>query len=206
MKPWATEEVAVSHNYITVTETSHLDRFVSYCNVVDHIAPIRILDLGCGNARLVLSLNKYLISSYYYVGTDISEPALKAGREQLIAKQNSTFELFLFDVDETPWDKSKFLDKKYDICLIDSTLHMFYEPVKVLEECVKYCNIIYITRNKLEVPSGIQRTLFKWGGMTEDSPYWKFSKVFFDHFAINYGKEIKYEAGPTPETFNIIVT
>jgi SAM-dependent methyltransferase len=221
-KPWATKEVAIAHKYDIVEETTHLNKFVTYCNnlppsIWSDFPGIKILDLGCGNGRVAISLNKYFDYSrrYFYLGTDINEEALIAGREKLTPNDGSYIKLINFDVDKTPWDANIILDRrndsssmnllKYDVCLIDSTLHMFYKPLDVLNEVEKYCDRIYITRNKLELPSGIQMALFKWGGMTTDSPYWKFSKELFDNWASIRSKKITYESGPTPETYNIII-
>ncbi len=219
-KPWSTKEVALAHKYDIVEETTHLNKFISYCNdlplsTLSDFPGIKILDLGCGNGRVVISLNKYYSGpfyngKYFYLGTDINEEALIAGRENLTPNEGCYVKFINFDVDKTPWDADIILDKgsaliKYDVCLIDSTLHMFYKPLDVLNEVSKYCDRIYITRNKLELSSGIEVSTFKWGGMTTDSPYWKFSKEFFDNWASIRNKKVTYESGPTPETYNIVI-
>jgi len=215
-KPWATQEVSAAHKYDDVIDYHHLDQFVEFCNNIPFGAAqlhsnwpgIKILDLGCGNARVILALNNKLDSKqrYFYIGTDINEYALNAGRRVLKAREGSHFELLNFDVDNIPWEEPKVASTyRHNICLIDSTLHMFYNPIGVLNECDKYCDTIYITRNKLELQTGIYQGMFKWGGMTNDSPYWQFSKQFFDDFATKTNRDITYEIGPMPQTFNIIM-
>lgn len=213
-KPWAAKKVAIAHKYDVVEETTIFNKFVTYCNNLppstwSDFPGIKILDLGCGNGRVVISLNKYFDYSrrYFYLGTDINEEALIAGREKLTPNDDSFIKLINFDVDKTPWNKDTILGGllKYDICLIDGTLNMFYKPLDVLNEVSKYCDRIYIMRNKLELSSGIQMASYKWGGMTTDSPYWKFSKEFFDNWASIRNKKVAYEPGPFTGTYNIII-
>lgn len=216
-KPWSTEAVSIAHKYNEVKDYHHLDKFVEFCNnmpfggacIHSDWPGIKILDLGCGNARVVITLNNNLNKDikYKYIGTDINEFALEAGRTHLEVRSGSYFELLNFDVDDVPWKERKVASTyRHNICLIDSTLHMFYNPIDVLKECSKYCDTIYITRNKLEIDSGIRQGQFKWGGMTENSPYWAFSKQFFNEFAKNSNRTISYGPGPTPETYSIIMT
>jgi SAM-dependent methyltransferase len=210
VKQWSRNEVAIAHMYQNVERASHLDSFVNFCKKYDNP---KILDLGCGNGRVCISLND-VIKKYSYLGLDINELALKSGNEYFYGENN--IKLQLFDVDDVPWKDIG----KFDICLIDSTLHMFDKPKEVLDECLKICDTIFITRNKIELDNDESITIadseqvrrfiytklsvctsFTWGGMERDSVYWKFSRKFFESF----GTKIVYNKGPTPETFEIIM-
>lgn len=153
--------------------------FINYCNKLrlstqNNFQKIKILDLDCNNGRIIISLNKHCKKDYFYLGLDINKFALKAGLKKIKPKLNSEMSPIYFDIDKTPLDQNIILTYKnntkttnllkYDICLIDGTLHMFCNPISVLEEVNKFYNKIYIKRNKLEIPKGIIFSTYKCEG------------------------------------------
>lgn len=170
-KPWAKDETAILLGYNSVTVTHHLDNFIAYCNNIKGLPFLKILDLGCGNGRVVLSLNDNLSKDFHYTGLDINKVCVNSGNNQIMARNRCSFKLYYCDVDESR------IKDKFDVCLIDSALSMMERPMSVLENVQEYCDRIYISR--IHLANKTSNVGHNWG--TGQGIMWVFSDKDFHY-------------------------
>jgi len=171
MKPWAKDETANLLGYGIVAITHHLDNFIKYCNDIKGAQLLKILDLGCGNGRVILSLNNNLTKNFDYVGLDLNKVCVDSGNTQIKVRDGCYFRLSCCDVDELV------IEDIFDVCLIDSTLSMIEDPKKCLEKVQQHCDRIYIGR--IHLADKISNVGHDWG--TGPGTMWVFNEKFFHY-------------------------
>ena len=167
MKPWSEEEVFFKHKYDVVSFGKHHHSFCKYLTEKQYSC---VLDIGCGNGNVLGCVS----NGIRYIGTDINPHCIETAKK----KYGSRAEFHLFDVEVDDLEKINLPDKK-DLCVyIDSVFTMLDDPNKFIEKLFSISSSIYMNRTFYGGTKTV-KTLYKWGGMTEKSPLWKFSSHYF---------------------------
>jgi SAM-dependent methyltransferase len=164
LKQWSLESVHYSHGYQNI-EKSDPDVHVNFSNWLDinYVdKKIKIVDIGGGNGRVCLSINKN-IEEYWCL--DLNEANIKAG--QNFFKDDERIKFINFDVDNQE------LDIECDVVYIDSVLTMIEDPFGALIKFSKVSDFTFV--NRTEMKEEKNKTKNKWGGMTLPSTLWSFS-------------------------------
>jgi len=83
LKTWRLYQEIIKHNYMFHEEISSAAQKMLH-NIASH-KPLRVIDLGCGDASMALPLlSKSFTASY--TGCDLSQPALVIAKEHLSAR------------------------------------------------------------------------------------------------------------------------
>lgn len=97
--------------------TLHLQQLIK-----NHQQKIKILDLGCGNGRFALFLNKQLSKKFHYFGIDSNEQLLKIAKHQAI--NNSIEAKFKkTDIISTLINQSINFNEHYDLIVAFGLMH-----------------------------------------------------------------------------------
>jgi SAM-dependent methyltransferase len=179
LKQWSLESVHYSHGYQNI-EKSDPDVHVNFSNWLDinyGDKKIKIVDIGGGNGRVCLSINKN-IEEYYCL--DLNQENIRAG--QNFFKDDKRIKFINFDIDNQE------LDIECDVVYIDSVLTMVEEPFKDLLKLSKISNFIFINRTIFYENTIKSGNL--WGGMKEPSTLWTFDYQTMLDFCSNNNLEL----------------
>lgn len=168
MKFWKRSDIAAKLGYLNIVETNHLNNFIHFCNMK---SCKKILDIGCGNGRVLLSINKE-IPDFDYTGVDINKECIDVASQ--IKVSNGKYKFVLADMD------SLNITENYDICLIDSTLSMIDEPKRCLDISVQFCKYVMITRAHIVKEETYKNNIY-YQNFDQDGICWFFNKSFFDY-------------------------
>jgi len=138
-----------------------------------------IVDIGCGNARVLEFIDTDSIG--YYTGYDVNEHLISLAKERYKHFTNTDF--VVADLDSS---YINFVDDS-NIVYIDNVLTMLENPYNTLKKLSTNCNHIFVNRSKFYKEE--EKTKNKWGGMEEESVLWKFSAENMKAFAANNGLE-----------------
>ena len=140
----------------------------------------KIVEIGCGNGRVLNALNLKNIKQY--VGYDINNHFVKKAKEVWGKHDNVKFICAniedVTDIEET------------DVVYIDSVLQMLENPYVTLRKLLNITNCIMISRTRLTPGTYENKGKFKWSGMTEKATNWEFSEENMKEFALNNNAEI----------------
>jgi len=87
-----------------------------------------IVDIGCGEDYYSNNIFE-LINTYFYIGVDISETALKIAKQTINTQYKTHKDYILADVKNLP-----FRNKSIDLILIKDLIHHIINPFMVLKE------------------------------------------------------------------------
>lgn len=183
VNPWSPKEVADAHGYFhNLNEISpHHDVFASFISGQDNA---RIIDIGCGNGRVLNNLDKY--SSY--LGIDTCKDLINSTTEYFKNEKNVSF--LTLDIEKDFWPETM---NAYNIIYLDSTFEMMNDPLLLLQKIIKKFDTIFFNRLQLFDlgETSCSKGTYKWGGMREECPRWKLSKKFLNNFAESNGGNFK---------------
>ena len=178
---WSKEKVVEGHGYNNVEPINNSFITCKFLSFLNNLKPERIplLDIGCGNGRIVLNFNTELKKSFDYHGLDCNKILVDIGNNDLSCNKESKFKLEYCNVDNL----DSYENYKDRIFYLDSTFQMLANPEKSLELMIKSTDLIIFNRlrinNSLDKP---EEGKFKWGGMDNYSPCWYFPEIFFENF------------------------
>ena len=170
---WARYTVAREHRYLddasyTKESNKHHKVFSKWLNTNFSGENLKIIDIGCGNGRVLEIINNpptSILNNINYIGYDINTFCLdKAIKRYKNCKNVKFIEL---DID---YEK---IDEKVDIIYIDSILPMLKNPYKTVLELLNICDYIFFNRTTIHLGDmdDIQQTN-EWAGMDKEQVSW----------------------------------
>ena len=195
---WNTRKVAEAHGYFSkLDQTSPVNEiFASFVRDKDDA---RIFDIGCGNGRVVNSLDRYSYSKY--LGIDACEEVIAVAEEHFEGNDKVSF--LAMDIDKDIWPE---MISDYNIAYFGSTFEMMQNPISLLKRITETFETVFFTRLRLfDLEGGkAEKTSFRWLGMEEKSTLWRLDESFLGKFSSSYGGEFKIinaeEHGVVPDT------
>lgn len=114
----------IAKNY----DNSHDGKFVKcmYAELLERVKQTpgkKILDLGCGNGNVLVSLQQYKDRELY--GLDISEKMIQEAKRRL----PDQVQLMVGDSEHLPYE-----DNSFDIIICNASFHHYTNPEKVMQE------------------------------------------------------------------------
>lgn len=191
-KQWSLESVCLSHNYDIITKTDVHNNFAIWLDRIYKDKKIKIVDIGGGNGRVCLNIDKN-IQEYWCL--DLNSSSLKAGEK--FFENDKRLNFLLFDVD------TQKLEIECDVIYIDSVLTMLENPLDSIINFSKVSDFIFINRTPFSEPvySIIssefikvkpKKSKFRWGGMIDDSALWTFDYNYMKEFCLINSLELIY--------------
>jgi SAM-dependent methyltransferase len=154
-------EVAIQHSYFS----AHLDTWAK-----NHKKEVSIIDIGCGNARVLNSISGYR----KYLGIDVNQSLITENRKN--HKNNKAVDFIKWDIDKG-LPEELFDMSAYNIAYLDSTLQMMEDPSSLLEKLLYHCDIVFL--NRMHVEPITVKGENTWGGMNKPSVLWAFAQDFY---------------------------
>lgn len=143
MTNWEEQYYITASKYDDIADDQKINSALDY--LVNNLkSGERILEVGCGTARLADSLDRNI----FYAGIDISEYALKAAKERFGDINSRTF--IKASADELP-----FKDETFEAVLAKFSLEHFVKPRKSILEMIRILKdkgILIIIAPNLEFP------------------------------------------------------
>ena len=178
---WTTSGYTAQTNYLNPNNcSSSLIHHREFARWVTESGRKKIVEIGCGNGRLLNALDLKEIKQY--VGYDINNDFVKKAKEVWGKHDNVKFICAniedVTDIEET------------DVVYIDSVLQMLENPYVTLRKLLNITNCVMISRTRLTPGTYEKKGKFKWGGMTEKATNWEFSEKNMKEFALNNNAEI----------------
>ena len=133
LKQWSLESVHYAHGYQNIEKSDVHNNFTNWLNKNYEDEKIKIVDIGGGNGRVCLNIDKN-IGEYYCL--DLNQENIRAG--QNFFKDDKRIKFLNFDIDNQE------LDILCDVVYIDSVLTMLEEPFEDLLKLSKISNYIFI--------------------------------------------------------------
>mgnify|MGYP003145035664 FL=1 len=181
--PWSPRKVAEAHGYFSNLDeaSSHHEPFASF---IEDKEDARIVDIGCGNGRVLNNLNTYS----KYLGIDTCKELISLSEKHF--KDNDKASFLTMDIEKDVWPK---IMSYYNVAYFDSPFEMLEDPLSLLKKITEIFETVFFLRLRIfdlgEIDA--EKGSNKWEGMEEDSPCWKFSKSFFDNFSSSHGGNFK---------------
>lgn len=181
-KQWSLDKVCDAHGYSDVRKMSSVynahKHFITWLHERYPEKPFSVLDVGCGSGRLLNFLPDNLVS---YIGVDINNKSLKAGKEYFSENPwgGVKVKFHLFDIEDDKIDI--ILNEKVDVIFFDSTFTMLRAPFRCLDKLFEFCDNVYFARTSYTNPTTTV-SLQQWRGMDKWSEHWKFSKEDLEKF------------------------
>ena len=179
--PWSGYEVAKSLGYLENFNSTSKDfeTFFQEIRKLSDFKNIKILDIGCGNARKAFELARIFPNkNFYYFGIDVNRFCIEAAYKNfdLIKPNNLKLELHLRDLNK----EEIHFNEKFDYAICDSVINMVEEPKKIVELMSVFAKNVFLcrvkqTRNK----ESIIKSYNAWSGMEVPSVNWSFNEDFF---------------------------
>ncbi len=175
MSEWAQEAIVYTHSYNTIIKDkgNHLIPVIDYLN--RNISEnLKVLDMGCGNARFYLHLKEDYIKDFFYVGMDCNKYLVD------IANNIEDENIKAIHVDLDNINVNDLKDYSDYLIYFDSTLGMLKEPQKILNIIKDITNDILLTRCR--ILDNIEKDRYQeqmWSGMNKPSPNWIISPNTF---------------------------
>lgn len=177
IKQWSLESVYYSHGYQNIEKSDVHLNFSNWLNINYGDKKIKILDIGGGNGRVCLSINKNIKEYWCF---DLNNENIKVG--QNFFKDDKRIKFINLDIDNQE------LDIECDVVYIDSVLTMIEEPFELLKKLSKLSNYIFINRTIFYENTIKSDNL--WGGMKEASTLWIFDYQTMLNFCSNNNLEL----------------
>jgi len=177
LKQWSLESVHYAHGYQNIEKSDVHNNFTNWLNKNYEDEKIKIVDIGGGNGRVCLNIDKN-IGEYYCL--DLNQENIRAG--QNFFKDDKRIKFLNFDIDNQE------LDILCDVVYIDSVLTMLEEPFEDLLKLSKISNYIFINRTKFLENTIKSNNL--WGGMKQPSSLWSFDYQTVFNFCISNDLEL----------------
>lgn len=180
---WSNKKVAEAHGYFSNLNeiSSHHDAFASF---VKNKEDARIVDIGCGNGRVLNNLDNYS----KYLGIDTCEELTALSAKHF--KDNDKASFLTMDFEKDVWPE---MMSDYNVAYFDSTFAMMEDPLSLLKKIIEIFETVFFAR--LQIFNLDQRHAekdsYKFGGMEEYSTLWKFSESFFENFCSSHGGNFK---------------
>jgi SAM-dependent methyltransferase len=184
IKQWSLKSVAEQHGYLDSKKSAdkggtHHVALADWLENNFYGKKPMIVDIGCGNARVLEFLDTDSIG--YYTGYDVNEHLISFAKEKYKNIRNADF--VVADLDSS---YINFINDS-DIAYIDSVLTMLENPYNTLKALSNSCKHIFINRTQFFEQE--EKTANKWGGMEQESVLWRFSAENMKAFAANNGLE-----------------
>ena len=137
-------------------------------NSLDNLDEYKIIDLGCGNGRIIIDFKDKLNKPFLYIGIDCCKELIE------IAKKNNEEEnVYFINMDIDKIDEY-FLNKyKNYIFLFESSLCMVKYPSRILKLISQISNNILLSRIWLSKNNKIYNKPHKWPGFKDFSYNWR---------------------------------
>ena len=175
MSEWSQEGVVEAHLYNTIIKDNggHIIPVIDYLN--RNISEnLKVLDMGCGNARFYLNLKEDYIKDFFYVGMDCNKYLVDIANNI----EDKNIKTIHVDLDNITINDLK--DYSDYLIYFDSTLGMLKEPQKILNILKDITNNILLTR--CLILDNIEKDRYQekmWSGMNKPSPNWIISPNTF---------------------------
>jgi len=167
-KEWSKEKVFYDLKYDNISSSCpHHNSFVDFVESENFSS---VVDIGCGNGRLCSMLDKDI----RYIGLDLNENCIETAKKNF--KENAEFHLFDIEIDDL--SDLNLPNRENTIVYIDSVITMLYDPENTLRKLFPLCRCIFLNRTPLSSEVSVRG--YKWGGMDENSPLWKFTLKYFE--------------------------
>lgn len=196
---WETEKVFKSHGYDSIKPMNDkaIDHLINYLNFLN-LDKYNIVDMGCGNGRIILNLEKSLKKSFNYVGFDCNKYVIDTAKKHF---NNNNYTFFYKNIDELT--DEELAPYKNWVFLFESTLCMIDNPKKILNNIKNMTKNIILSRtlyNPLNPNIEILNKTNKWGGMENESSNWIFSQKFLEeNTSLKFHKKIYILYKKNPE-------
>jgi len=200
---WSTYSTASRHGYLDESSyhfsaNKHHKLFTDWINSNFSGNDLKIIDLGCGNGRVVELLNHPTnkLNNFNYIGYDINTFCLDKAREKYKNYKNIKF--IELDIE---YEK---LVEKADVIYIDSILPMFENPYETILELLDMCNYIFFNRTSINPSDNddVKQTN-QWSGMDKGQVSW----VMYEKKLNNFIQENKLNIETIDtDTFILITT
>lgn len=181
---WSEYDVAKNLGYLENFDivSQEFKSFFQEINSLNNSKEIKILDIGCGNARKAFVLsNHFPEKNFYYFGIDVNKFCIEAANKHfnIVRPKNLRIEFSIKDLNEQEIS----FDNKFDYAICDSVINMVENPEKVLKEMNASAEIIFLSRVKQTLGGEILlKDYHVWNGMKKPSVNWSFGDVFFENF------------------------
>lgn len=155
--------------------------FFRHSAILELVKEKNILDIGCGDGLLLISLREKGVKG---IGVDVSDVAIKKCREKGL-------EVVLADVNDS---HMPFPDKSFDLVILSDVLEHLYEPGSILREAKRLSEKILISvPNFNSLPARLQMLLGKIpenNGPNKGHVYW-FNYPILKNMLEKYGFKIE---------------
>ena len=178
MSEWENSNIIKSHFYDKVKpmNINFIDDMISYINNninINDNNKYNIIDIGCGNGRIIYDLKNKLNNKFLYTGIDCNLELINIAKEEFNNFSNVNF--IHENVDNI--NLNFFNNYINYIFLFESTICMVKEPIRLLTKISKITNNIILNRTWITKDENkkIYDIPMKWDGMDNYSNNYRFS-------------------------------